>query len=269
MNSTKSNVLIVDDDPRACSLIGGLAGKRDFGVTVVSESAGLVSNYDKLGPEKIFLDLSIPGVDGIESLAFLRERESNSQIYLTSSYSIKILRASYKLGRKMGLNMCASIHKPLSRDAIDQVLIRKPHGVNHPDSPWPPSSIESMRLDLIDALENHEILPFYQPIVDLKSRKIQSLEALCRWQHKKYGNILPGVFLPEISAMNLSMCTNLALLDYTLEDMKCWDSMGMTPHVSINLSPSILEAEALPDRIITKVRSKAIEPSSHRESVLR
>jgi len=261
MNSSKSNVLVVDDDPRTCKLIRRLADKRDLGTTVVSEFDRMMSSYDRLNPEKIFLNLLIPGIDGIEPLAFLREKKSISQIHLVSSYDIELLRASYKLGRKMGLNMCAPIHKPFSQGAIDKVLVKKQHTQAQANSPWSSLSIGSMRLDLVNALQNQEILPFYQPIVDLKSGKIQSLEALCRWQHKKHGYILPEVFLPEIRAMNLSMCINLSLLDYTLEDMKCWDSMGMTPHVSINLSPGIVETKDLPDRIISKVRSEGIEPS--------
>lgn len=46
------------------------------------------------------------------------------------------------------------------------------------------------------ALQNREFLTYYQPIVDAKTRKIVSAEALVRWKHPEKGMIPPYQFIP-------------------------------------------------------------------------
>ncbi|MEI9968162.1 MAG: EAL domain-containing protein [Terracidiphilus sp.] len=50
---------------------------------------------------------------------------------------------------------------------------------------WPRKS------DLRHALDNREFVLFYQPEVELATRKIVGLEALIRWQHPQRGLIPP------------------------------------------------------------------------------
>ena len=51
--------------------------------------------------------------------------------------------------------------------------------------------------EMDSALENkREFVVYYQPIVDVKTKKTISAEALVRWQHLKRGMISPGIFIP-------------------------------------------------------------------------
>ncbi len=50
--------------------------------------------------------------------------------------------------------------------------------------------------ELHKALDNNEIEIFYQPIFNLKSGTLNSLEVLTRWKHRKKGLILPNEFIP-------------------------------------------------------------------------
>ena len=58
--------------------------------------------------------------------------------------------------------------------------------------------IERLELesDLRRAIEAGELLMYYQPILDLHSGAVHSLEALVRWQHPTRGLLLPEAFLP-------------------------------------------------------------------------
>ena len=50
--------------------------------------------------------------------------------------------------------------------------------------------------ELADAIDNHQLVAYYQPIVDLQSRHLVGIEALMRWRHPTRGLVMPGDFIP-------------------------------------------------------------------------
>ncbi|MEW7988088.1 MAG: EAL domain-containing protein [Candidatus Thiodiazotropha endolucinida] len=61
------------------------------------------------------------------------------------------------------------------------------------------------------ALEKGQILPMYQPQIDIITGEIVGVEALARWHHPKLGTISPSVFIPIADEINL-----LYKLDYQI-----------------------------------------------------
>lgn len=53
----------------------------------------------------------------------------------------------------------------------------------------------SLEQDLLSALENDELLIFYQPIHNARSGELASVEALIRWQHPQRGMVPPTAFV--------------------------------------------------------------------------
>ena len=64
---------------------------------------------------------------------------------------------------------------------------------------------ETLRLetDLRRAVEREEITVFYQPIYDLKTGEIESVESLARWEHPDIGFISPSKFIPLAEEIGL------------------------------------------------------------------
>lgn len=60
------------------------------------------------------------------------------------------------------------------------------------------NAVEKLQLenDLQQAINNKQLFLKYQPIVSLKTGKINCLEALVRWQHNSLGTIPPNKFIP-------------------------------------------------------------------------
>ncbi len=65
--------------------------------------------------------------------------------------------------------------------------------------------------DLRRALENNEIIPYFQPLVELRTGLLSGFEALARWQHPQRGLIPPNEFIPlaEKSGLHGSLTGSL------------------------------------------------------------
>jgi PAS domain S-box-containing protein len=50
--------------------------------------------------------------------------------------------------------------------------------------------------ELLQALKRDEIIPYFQPIVELRSGHVRSFEVLARWNHPEYGILPPDEFIP-------------------------------------------------------------------------
>ncbi len=54
-----------------------------------------------------------------------------------------------------------------------------------------------------DVIDNDELDLHYQPIINLKTNKVDGFEALMRWTHAEKGNIPPNIFIPIAEESNL------------------------------------------------------------------
>ncbi|HWA17461.1 MAG TPA: EAL domain-containing protein [Devosia sp.] len=55
---------------------------------------------------------------------------------------------------------------------------------------------QALRADLRSALANGELEIHYQPLVDLRTERVSSFEALLRWRHPTRGMVSPELFVP-------------------------------------------------------------------------
>ena len=61
----------------------------------------------------------------------------------------------------------------------------------------------ALEVSLAQALQERQIVPWYQPIVDLRTGRWSAVEALARWDHPERGPLDPLSFLPAIAEMGL------------------------------------------------------------------
>lgn len=106
--------------------------------------------------------------------------------------------------------------------------------------------------DLRDALSQGELLIQYQPIVDAKSHKVASLEALLRWDHPERGRVSPAEFIPV--AEELGIITQIG--EWVLEQVCIQlESCPTEVRAAINVSPIQFASDdfySTVDRILTK-----------------
>ncbi|BBO70817.1 two-component system response regulator [Desulfosarcina alkanivorans] len=95
----------------------------------------------------------------------------------------------------------------------------------------------SMERDLNKALENEEFVLFYQPQVDLASRRIVGAEALIRWIHPLKGMIAPDTFIPIAEESGQIIDINRWVLQAACNQKRDWLHAGLKAiRVAVNLS---------------------------------
>jgi diguanylate cyclase (GGDEF)-like protein/PAS domain S-box-containing protein len=94
-----------------------------------------------------------------------------------------------------------------------------------------------MESSLRHAINKNELMLYYQPMVDTKTGKISSIEALLRWNHSKNGMIPPEKFIPVTEETGLILPIGTWVLKTACMQNKAWQDAGYEPlRVSINLS---------------------------------
>ncbi len=86
------------------------------------------------------------------------------------------------------------------------------------------------------ALDRHELVPYYQPIVNLASGMTLGVEALVRWQHPTRGLVPPSEFIDLAEQTGLIVPLGELMLQAALRDCAAWQSSAPGVGVSINVS---------------------------------
>jgi len=100
-----------------------------------------------------------------------------------------------------------------------------------------------------EALDNHELVLYYQPKVDMRRGVVLGVEALLRWRHPEHGVIPPLQFLPLIEHTGLSASIGDWVLEQALEQLAHWQRMGLDLTVAVNVSARHLQEPDFAQRI--------------------
>src|SRR5947207_985698 len=95
----KPTILVVDDEPGVRSALGGVLRDEGYTVEAVSSGEACLERMTRGAVDLIILDVWLPGMDGLATLARLRERQVDAQIVLISGHgNIESAVRAIKLG---------------------------------------------------------------------------------------------------------------------------------------------------------------------------
>ena len=90
--------------------------------------------------------------------------------------------------------------------------------------------------DLRAAIDNGELVLYFQPQIDLRSGDVKGCEALVRWVHPQRGLIPPDEFIPLAEHTGLIKPLTRWVLDAALRECRGWLNAGWDLNVSVNAS---------------------------------
>ena len=116
--------------------------------------------------------------------------------------------------------------------------------------------------DLRQAIEQEQLLLYYQPKADIASKVVSQVEALIRWQHPQQGLIPPDRFIPLAEQTGLIRSISRWALNEGIRQCHMWRQNGVELHVAVNLSMRDLQDAQLPRTIAGLLESWAVLPTS-------
>ncbi len=116
----------------------------------------------------------------------------------------------------------------------------------------------SLETAVRQAIAGNHIIPYFQPIIDLKTRKVSALEILSRWTSDTFGNVSPDRFIPIIDHFNMMPRLTTSILEKACIAARDWpDDVAL----SINLSAKEVCDLSTPVRLLKVLRKCAMPPT--------
>lgn len=115
---------------------------------------------------------------------------------------------------------------------------------------------------LQQAIRNGELILFYQPVFDLRRRKIQSVEALIRWQHPTRGLLLPADFLADLEHLELLREIGQQILVQACSQAREWRRTMPDLRLSINTFPQLFLRPDFPNRLDQALAAADLPPEA-------
>ena len=124
-------------------------------------------------------------------------------------------------------------------------------------------SIERIRLEnmLRRSIDMGELVIYYQPQIDIQSKRMTCAEALVRWQHPEKGFLTPDRFLAQAEETGFITEIDEWALKTVCAQVRSWIDSGLPPVcVTVNLSARQFEKPDLVDRIAAILKETGMEP---------
>jgi diguanylate cyclase (GGDEF)-like protein/PAS domain S-box-containing protein len=121
-----------------------------------------------------------------------------------------------------------------------------------------------LEADLRTALTERQFRIFYQPVVELATRRVVSFEALLRWEHPTQGLISPYRFIEAAEDTGILVSIGHWLLLQTCRQLRDWEASNFSAeplHVTVNVSARQLADAHLVNDIQDALQQTGIDPA--------
>ncbi len=114
-----------------------------------------------------------------------------------------------------------------------------------------------LEVSLRSALGRDEMVLHFQPVVDARSEKIVSFEALVRWDSADHGFVSPGKFIPLAEETRLIVPIGCWVLRQSCIEARNWPE---DVKVNVNVSPEQLLEPDFPQQVVGALAESGLRP---------
>ncbi len=227
--------LILDDDEIflavAESCLAALGASHIQKTTDPVEASDILLN-DQI--DLVVLDLNMPEQDGLSFLRTLAEIGYDSAIMVASGEKQSVVSSSGFIGDKLGLNVCATLNKPLDMKALARGYeCAKASVLEKRKSKVPVKLVPKGKLEPVF---------YYQPQINLETGETIGTEALLRGIDEDGKVFGPDSILESYQAPQEKFSNTAELFELFCRDLRAMRRSGFTNRFSFNVDASNLES---------------------------
>jgi diguanylate cyclase (GGDEF)-like protein/PAS domain S-box-containing protein len=125
------------------------------------------------------------------------------------------------------------------------------------------NNVVSLETNLRKAIDKDELELYFQPQIDIKTKEVNSFEALLRWNNEDFGQIAPSVFIPLAEDTGLIISIGHWVIEKACEQIKMWNKKGFHEiRIAVNISPKQFQQYNLVDYIRKAIDKYKIQACS-------
>ena len=260
MNQNTVKIMVLDDEPFMLKLLARMLANFGYTSVVTCDNGHaaleLIDSQDGC-PNLILLDINMPEMDGLEFLRHLVEQRYNGSIILVSGEDERMQQAAERLARAHQITVLGHLHKPVTPDGLVE-LIGKLMPMQ-PDEFGAAKKIYAAE-EVRAAINNGELVNYYQPKVSTTTSRVVGVETLVRWRHPQDGIVFPDQFISVAEANGLIDDLTWWVLTDASAQAKLWKETGLMLHVAVNLSMDSLVSLNFLDSLVGIVDKSGVPP---------
>lgn len=259
---TTMKIMVLDDEVFMLKLIRRML--TNFGFSELSSFDNGVAALESFEnsnshPDLILLDLNMPEMDGIEFVRHLVELHYTGSLILISGEEERMLQTAEKLVRAHQIPVLGHLHKPINPEALSALLEHwKPHSQYASQASSKVYDAEAVRI----AINNDELVNYYQPKVLVSTGQVVGMETLVRWRHPEDGLVFPDQFIGVAETHGLIDDLTLVVLTNALSQTRLWHDAGKAFRVAVNVSMRNLKPLGFPDFVAGLAANAGVSPQS-------
>ena len=120
----------------------------------------------------------------------------------------------------------------------------------------------TLRAEIEAALDDGQIVAWFQPQVSTDTGEVTGFEALARWNHPTRGVLQPAEFLDAIRAAGLAERLSEVMVVQAITALRNWDKAGLVvPSVAVNFSTEELRNPKLAEKLKWELDRFDLAPS--------
>jgi EAL domain-containing protein (putative c-di-GMP-specific phosphodiesterase class I)/DNA-binding NarL/FixJ family response regulator len=233
-NKAHIRILVLDDEPFMLKLMDRMLKNLGFtSVMTCDTGRAALELVDRSNsrPDLILLDINMPEMDGVEFARHLVEHRYSGALILVSGEDERVLQSVDKLVQAHQITTLGYLTKPITPEQL-AMLIEKwvPQcAIQAPEKIYSPSELRA-------AIDNGELINYYQPKVAVTTGEVVGVETLVRWLHSEDGIVFPDQFIGIAEQHGLIDDLTRVVLTAALAQARIWRDAGLALRVAINLS---------------------------------
>ncbi|MBY5948726.1 EAL domain-containing protein [Photobacterium rosenbergii] len=243
------NILLVEDHPFQQQVLRNQLERAATGscVSVASTGKEALAQINITLPDVLVCDLNMPEMDGITFLSHLAKMSFHGAIIISSAASPDVIKSVSQMCKSYQLKVIGCLEKPARHEHIQSLLGQAEQYLSTPQPEQAPHSAHVLSVQVLNmAFEHQWLVPYYQPIVDIRTGEWCGNEALIRLEHPDMGLLPPARFLSVIEKMGREHELAMMTIHHVVSNLPAFSGR----RVAVNITPHTLISEGFVDQVI-------------------